>query len=207
MSFGSGPCCFHTSVRVTSSCPTPKQETRPASHALSQNFLLAAFVPVISCAVPRRHGRTTRQPEDAPHGVWPRPAVLSSTDARVIAKNSRVGDDTTSGCRHHCDRRNTSSKWRLLDCQACRSSLLQMKCGQLATRDFIGLDILFLVFISTACSPFSLPCRKWKDCGKQEAAVVISAAHCTSVFTTYCSISSPSLECLRHAFKHLDILC
>ena len=36
-------------------------------------FLLAAHVPVNSCTVPRRHGRTNRQP-----------AVLSSTVARII---------------------------------------------------------------------------------------------------------------------------
>ena len=43
------------SPSAASSCPQPE-------------FLLAASVPVSSCTVPRRHGRTTHQPESAPYG-------------------------------------------------------------------------------------------------------------------------------------------
>ena len=50
------------------SCPEPEH-------------LLAAYVPVNSCRVPRRHGRIKKRPV---RRFWPRPAVLSSTVAQVI---------------------------------------------------------------------------------------------------------------------------
>ena len=61
-------------VCTTRSCPTPlSKRPKPASAAFScpePEFLLAAHVPVNSCAAPRRHGRITHQPEDVWYGGW-----------------------------------------------------------------------------------------------------------------------------------------
>ena len=52
---------------ITSSCPASRARDqglhRPASHALTLEFLLAASVPVNSCTSPRRHGKITHEPE------------------------------------------------------------------------------------------------------------------------------------------------
>ena len=70
--FGSGPRCFHAGVRVTSSCPTPGARGsglhRPCASCPGLELLLVAHVPVSSCTVPRRHGRTNHEPEDVPQG-------------------------------------------------------------------------------------------------------------------------------------------
>ena len=61
-------------VRTTGRCPT-SQSKRPSMHrppfsCPEPKLFLAANVPMNSCTVPRRHGRKTHQPENAPYSSW-----------------------------------------------------------------------------------------------------------------------------------------
>ena len=88
MWFWSGLRCF--CMQVTSSRPTPRARDkacigRGVSHS-GPEFLLAPFVPEVSCTSPRRHGKITHTPEEAPKGGFgphlpyypPRPAFKSA---------------------------------------------------------------------------------------------------------------------------------
>ena len=76
MWFGSGLRCFpHGRVGGPEiELTDPQSQETPGLHRprclthSGHEFLLAAYVPMNSCTSPRRHGRITHQPQDAPYG-------------------------------------------------------------------------------------------------------------------------------------------
>ena len=85
-------------VRITSSCPTPRARGQACVGRVLIFF--SCFPPASLCANEFMH---TLKPKDAPYGVWPRPAVLSSTVARAPT-SSLVQDDSPSSLPLACPR-------------------------------------------------------------------------------------------------------
>ena len=155
-------CGFHAVV------PHPERETKTASAACLVLDLSSSHVPVSSCSVPRRRGRTTHQPEDVPYGGFG-PATLHCRAGRV-----EVDDRRTEGSEPP-----TGGECLTVQCEALRDLVLPRPLWSPPPHRVaaVGEHHHFVVFhwISTTGRPHHQGSCSTMPCGRARAILNASS--------------------------------